>query len=81
MPNAGLPVLGPNGAHYPLSPSELATAHEQFVREFGLGLVGGCCGTTPEHMAAVVERLAPFRTSAVTTGGKGADGQPRSHGA
>ena len=63
MPNAGLPVLGPNGAHYPLSPTELATAHEQFVREFGLGLVGGCCGTTPEHMAAVVERLAPFRTA------------------
>lgn len=72
MPNAGLPVLGPNGAHYPLSPSELATAHEQFVREFGLGLVGGCCGTTPEHMAAVVERLAPFRTSAaVTNSGNG----------
>ncbi|SDT59140.1 methionine synthase (B12-dependent) [Pseudarthrobacter equi] len=62
MPNAGLPVLGPNGAHYPLTPSELATAHEQFVREFGLGLVGGCCGTTPEHLAAVVERLEPFRT-------------------
>ncbi|MGK3958406.1 methionine synthase [Arthrobacter sp. R4] len=75
MPNAGLPVLGPNGAHYPLSPTELATAHEQFVREFGLGLVGGCCGTTPEHMAAVVERLAPFRTTAaVTSGGRGADG-------
>ncbi|ABK05002.1 methionine synthase (B12-dependent) [Arthrobacter sp. FB24] len=75
MPNAGLPVLGPNGAHYPLSPSELATAHEQFVREFGLGLVGGCCGTTPEHMAAVVERLAPLRASAaVTSGGRGADG-------
>src|SRR6478672_1822321 len=67
MPNAGLPVLGANGAHYPLSPAELATAHEQFVREFGLGLVGGCCGTTPEHMAAVVERLAPFRTKAVPT--------------
>src|SRR3954453_5996423 len=67
MPNAGLPVLGANGAHYPLSPTELATAHEQFVREFGLGLVGGCCGTTPEPMAAVVERLAPFRTKAVAT--------------
>ncbi|MFC9773398.1 MULTISPECIES: methionine synthase [unclassified Pseudarthrobacter] len=65
MPNAGLPVLGPNGAHYPLTPGELATAHEQFVREFGLGLVGGCCGTTPEHLAAVVERLAPFRQQAV----------------
>ncbi|MEV5069327.1 homocysteine S-methyltransferase family protein [Microbacterium sp. LMI12-1-1.1] len=63
MPNAGLPVLGANGAHYPLSPAELATAHEQFVREFGLGLVGGCCGTTPEHLAAVVERLAPFRVA------------------
>ncbi|KHK97980.1 methionine synthase [Microbacterium mangrovi] len=57
MPNAGLPVLGANGASYPLTPAELATAHEQFVREFGLGLVGGCCGTTPEHLAAVVERL------------------------
>jgi 5-methyltetrahydrofolate--homocysteine methyltransferase len=62
MPNAGLPILGANGAHYPLTPAELATAHEQFVREFGLGLVGGCCGTTPEHLAAVVERLEPFRT-------------------
>ena len=59
MPNAGLPVLTADGAHYPLSPAELATAHEQFVREFGLGLIGGCCGTTPEHLAAVVERLAP----------------------
>lgn len=57
MPNAGLPVLTADGAHYPLTPDELATAHDQFVREFGLGLVGGCCGTTPEHMTAVVERL------------------------
>ncbi|GAA1838669.1 methionine synthase [Agromyces salentinus] len=63
MPNAGLPVLGADGAHYPLSPVELATAHEQFVREFGLGLIGGCCGTTPEHMSAVVERLRPLRAS------------------
>lgn len=66
MPNAGLPVLGPNGASYPLSPDELATAHEQFVREFGLGLIGGCCGTTPAHLKAVVDRLggapAPVRT-------------------
>lgn len=54
MPNAGLPVLGANGASYPLSPAELGAAHAQFVREFGLGLVGGCCGTTPEHLAAVV---------------------------
>lgn len=60
MPNAGLPVLTADGAYYPLTPAELATAHEQFVREFGIGLVGGCCGTTPEHLAAVVERLRPL---------------------
>ncbi|HSP53672.1 MAG TPA: homocysteine S-methyltransferase family protein, partial [Cryobacterium sp.] len=43
MPNAGLPQLTATGASYPLTPDQLATAHEQFVKEFGLGLVGGCC--------------------------------------
>lgn len=57
MPNAGLPVLTSDGAYYPLSPDELAVAHEQFVREFGIALVGGCCGTTPAHLKAVVDRL------------------------
>ena len=57
MPNAGLPILTADGSHYPLSPEELATAHEQFVKEFGLALVGGCCGTTPTHLKAVVDRL------------------------
>lgn len=54
MPNAGLPILGPNGAHYPLTERELATAHSQFIRDYGLGLVGGCCGTTPAHIAELV---------------------------
>ncbi|MFB7502314.1 methionine synthase [Streptomyces broussonetiae] len=57
MPNAGLPVLTKDGAHYPLSGAELATAHWGFVQEFGVGLVGGCCGTTPEHLRQVVERV------------------------
>ncbi len=57
MPNAGLPELGPKGAVYPLSPDELATALRGFVTEFGLGLVGGCCGTTPEHLRTVVEAV------------------------
>jgi 5-methyltetrahydrofolate--homocysteine methyltransferase len=66
MPNAGLPVLQGRGAHYPLSPEELADAHDTFTREYGLSLVGGCCGTTPEHLRQVVERvggreLAPRR--------------------
>ncbi|WP_037808885.1 homocysteine S-methyltransferase family protein, partial [Streptomyces sp. NRRL F-2580] len=53
MPNAGLPVLTKQGAHYPLSAAELADAQETFVREYGLSLVGGCCGTTPEHLRQV----------------------------
>jgi 5-methyltetrahydrofolate--homocysteine methyltransferase len=57
MPNAGLPQLTADGARYPLTPLELADALEQFVTEFGLNLVGGCCGTTPEHLRQVVNRL------------------------
>lgn len=57
MPNAGLPVLGPNGAEYPLSPEELAQALHGFVAEFGLDFVGGCCGTTPEHIRQVAEAV------------------------
>ncbi|WP_067831464.1 methionine synthase [Actinomadura kijaniata] len=57
MPNAGLPVLTADGAHYPLTPEELADAHDTFTREFGLNLVGGCCGTTPAHLKAVVDRV------------------------
>ncbi|WP_233448070.1 methionine synthase [Streptomyces venezuelae] len=57
MPNAGLPVLTSDGAHYPLSPAELADAQEAFVREYGPALVGGCCGTTPEHLREIVGRV------------------------
>ncbi|MFC6082402.1 homocysteine S-methyltransferase family protein, partial [Sphaerisporangium aureirubrum] len=58
MPNAGLPELTSNGARYPLGPSELAAAQVGFVEQFGVGLVGGCCGTTPEHIAAVAEAVS-----------------------
>jgi 5-methyltetrahydrofolate--homocysteine methyltransferase len=57
MPNAGLPELTADGAYYPLSPDELAEALATFVREYGVGLVGGCCGTTPAHLQRVVQRL------------------------
>lgn len=55
MPNAGLPILSGDGAYYPLSADELALAQAAFVREFGAGLVGGCCGTTPGHIKAIAE--------------------------
>ncbi|MFR9728224.1 methionine synthase [Saccharopolyspora sp. MS10] len=58
MPNAGLPELGPNGAVYPLQPDELAQSLAGFVTDFGARLVGGCCGTTGEHVRAVSEAVA-----------------------
>ena len=69
MPNAGLPQLGPHGAVYPLTPPQLASALSGFADEYGVGLVGGCCGTTPEHLRQVVEavrgRAVPVRTPVV----------------
>src|ERR1700722_9920681 len=57
-PNAGLPVLTSDGASYPLTPGQLADAHDRFAREFGLSLVGGCCGTPPENIAARADRVS-----------------------
>jgi 5-methyltetrahydrofolate--homocysteine methyltransferase len=59
MPNAGLPTIGPDGeATYDLTPTDLADWLERFVDLYGVTMVGGCCGTTPAHLAAVVARLA-----------------------
>jgi 5-methyltetrahydrofolate--homocysteine methyltransferase len=72
MPNAGLPILGAHGAHYPLTPNELATAQLQFVNDYGAGLVGGCCGTTPAHImqvAAAVAGKTPHRPELVNEPG------------
>ncbi len=66
MPNAGLPVLGANGASYPLGPDELATALDGFIDEYGISLVGGCCGTTPAHLSAVVKKVSGKKIHART---------------
>jgi 5-methyltetrahydrofolate--homocysteine methyltransferase len=57
LPNAGLPELRDGKPWYPLTPEELAEAHTRFAAEFGLSIVGGCCGTTPDHIRQVVEVL------------------------
>jgi 5-methyltetrahydrofolate--homocysteine methyltransferase len=57
LPNAGLPENVGGHAHYKLKPAELADFHERFVREFGINMVGGCCGTTYEHLKAVADRV------------------------
>ncbi|MEZ5086036.1 MAG: methionine synthase [Tessaracoccus sp.] len=55
MPNAGLPELTADGARYPLGPEGLAEALGMYLDEFGLALIGGCCGTTPEHIRLLAE--------------------------
>ena len=57
QPNAGLPQNEGGHAVYKLTPAELAAFHRRFVSEYGVQVVGGCCGTTPEHLRAVVEAL------------------------
>ncbi len=57
MPNAGLPILGKDGAEYPLTGPELAKYLADFCKNYGVSLVGGCCGTTPSHLKEVVELL------------------------
>ncbi len=56
IPNAGLPSVVDGKMHYDLTPDGLAEHLHRFVTEFGVSAVGGCCGTTPAHLAAVVER-------------------------
>lgn len=67
LPNAGLPLNEGGKAVYPLTPEGLAEAHTVFVRELGLSVVGGCCGTTPAHIKAVVDAIggeaAPKRSA------------------
>jgi 5-methyltetrahydrofolate--homocysteine methyltransferase len=58
LPNAGLPQNVAGHAVYKLQPQELADYHKQFITEYGVRIVGGCCGTRPEHLKAVVETCA-----------------------
>ncbi len=57
LPNAGLPQNEGGHAVYKLTPAELAEYHKRFVSEYGVRVVGGCCGTTPEHLKAVVDAV------------------------
>ncbi|MFZ0040313.1 MAG: homocysteine S-methyltransferase family protein, partial [Solirubrobacteraceae bacterium] len=58
IPNAGLPLQGPNGETiFPEQPEPLATVLGEFVERYGVSIVGGCCGTTPDHIAAIAQRV------------------------
>ena len=58
QPNAGLPQNEGGHAVYKLTPAELAAHHRRFVTEYGIAIVGGCCGTTPDHLRAVAQAVA-----------------------
>src|SRR3954464_8791057 len=65
IPNAGIPHQGPNGETiFPEQPGPLAETLGDFVERYGVGIVGGCCGTTPAHIAAITERCAGHNISA-----------------
>ncbi len=88
LPNAGLPQNVGGRAHYGLKPEELADFHLRFITEYGVGVVGGCCGTTPAHIRAVAEavrnakplernpRIQSVAASAFTAVPLEVDGQP-----
>src|SRR6201987_5602781 len=58
LPNAGLPQNEGGHAVYKLTPQELADYHKHFVQDYGVRIVGGCCGTTPEHLKALIDRVS-----------------------
>jgi 5-methyltetrahydrofolate--homocysteine methyltransferase len=66
LPNAGLPSVVDGKMHYDLTPAELADYHARFITEMGVSVVGGCCGTSPEHLRHVVEKCRDL-TPAVRT--------------
>ena len=64
LPNAGLPSVVDGRMHYDLTPDQLAEHHARFVNEYGVTVVGGCCGTSPDHLRAVVEACAQLTPAA-----------------
>jgi 5-methyltetrahydrofolate--homocysteine methyltransferase len=78
IPNAGLPLQGPDGETiFPEQPGPLAEALGEFVERYGVGVVGGCCGTTPDHIRAIAERVgARGSAGAGGHGAGGVGGQP-----
>ncbi|MGI8618242.1 MAG: methionine synthase [Gemmatimonadaceae bacterium] len=78
IPNAGLPLnTGTGEAIYPLEPAPMAEALSEFVRDFGVRVVGGCCGTTPEHLEQIVAAVRTAENSTVPVESNGKRHVPR----
>ncbi len=73
IPNAGLPIQGPDGETiFPETPEQISKVLGEFVERHNVNIVGGCCGTTPEHIAAIAERVKD-----ISPGERPAAGVPR----
>ena len=73
IPNAGLPLQGPDGETiFPEEPDPLANVLQEFVERYGVSIVGGCCGTTPDHIAAIVDRVGGREAGAAPGDARGA---------
>ncbi|MDD3147173.1 MAG: homocysteine S-methyltransferase family protein, partial [Candidatus Riflebacteria bacterium] len=67
MPNAGLPENVDGKPFYRMTPAEFASFHRRFVSEYGVNMVGGCCGTRPEHLAEVVKQVSALKPASRQT--------------
>jgi 5-methyltetrahydrofolate--homocysteine methyltransferase len=77
IPNAGLPLnTGTGDAIYPLEPEPMAQMLGEFVEEFGVRVIGGCCGTSPEHLEAIVKRVRGGHPDANTRHPERSEGSP-----
>ena len=80
IPNAGLPLnTGTGDAVYPLEPEPMAKMLGEFVKEFGVRIVGGCCGTRPEHLAAIVGEVRRAEGADSGSGAAGRGAPPEKH--
>ncbi len=67
IPNAGLPINVDGVACYPMEPLPMADTLSEFVTELGVSVVGGCCGTTPDHLRVLVEQSAQSQAQIALT--------------
>ena len=81
LPNAGLPINVDGQTHYPMGPADFARGVGRFVNDFGVNLVGGCCGTMPEHLAAVTRMLGLHPDQAKAAASNGAVAEASGDGA
>jgi 5-methyltetrahydrofolate--homocysteine methyltransferase len=70
LPNAGLPIMIDGKGHFPMTPPDFTRGMVRYVEEFGVNVVGGCCGTMPEHLQMLVEAVGVPNEPAGKTAGR-----------